>query len=63
MLPAEVKGPNLSARLKNKQAQEVALQNLLNRAEKVSDIIDITRELGTVRGEIESLARKLNIAV
>lgn len=50
---------DLSARLKNKQAQEIALQNLLNRAEKVSDIIDITRELGTVRGEIESLEGQL----
>lgn len=46
---------DLSARLKNKKAQEEALQNILNRAEKVSDIIDITNELGTVRGEIESL--------
>lgn len=50
---------DLSARLKNKQAQEEALQNLLNRAEKVSDIIEITRELGNVRGEIESIEGQL----
>lgn len=50
---------DLSARLKNKKAQEEALQNLLNRAEKVSDIIDITNALGQVRGEIESLEGQL----
>lgn len=46
---------DLQARLKNKKAQEEALQNVLNKAEKVSDIIDVTRALGNVRAEIESL--------
>lgn len=50
---------DLAARLKSKQAQEEALQNLLSRAEKVGDIIEITRELGQVRGEIESLQAQL----
>ncbi len=46
---------DLKARLDNKKAQEQALQALLTRAEKVSDVIDVTRELGKVRAEIESL--------
>lgn len=50
---------DLSARLKNKRAQEGALQTLLGKAEKVGDVINVTRELGTVRGEIESLEGQL----
>lgn len=46
---------DLEARLKAKQAEEVALVNLLNRAEKVSDVIEITTRLTQVRAEIEQL--------
>ncbi len=50
---------DLSARLKNKRAQEESLQALLGKAEKIGDVIDVTRELGVVRGEIESLEGQL----
>jgi hypothetical protein len=46
---------DLQARLTNKKAAEAALQNLLDKAEKVSDIIEITDKLTAVRSEIESL--------
>lgn len=46
---------DLEARLKAKQAEEAALVNLLNRAEKVSDVIEITSRLTQVRAEIEQL--------
>lgn len=49
---------DLSARLRNKQAEEKAYENLLTNATKVSDIIDITSRLTQVRSEIESLQQQ-----
>lgn len=46
---------DLSARLRAKQAEESALVALLNRAEKVSDVIEITSRLTLVRSEIERM--------
>lgn len=46
---------DLSARLKNKYAEEQAYSDLLGKAQKMSDIIEITTALSTVRGDIESM--------
>lgn len=51
---------DLEAQLKNKYAEEEAFTKILNtNAQKVSDILEVTRELSRVRGEIDQLeARK-----
>jgi hypothetical protein len=46
---------DLESRLKNKQAEEQAYSQILGRASTIDDILKITRQLGVVRGEIESL--------
>jgi uncharacterized membrane protein len=46
---------DLDARIKSRVAEEQAYQDLLGRAQKMSDIIEITQALSTVRGEIESM--------
>lgn len=46
---------DLVARLNAKSAEEGALVSLLNRAEKVSDVIEITSRLTLVRSEIERM--------
>lgn len=46
---------DLSARLNAKQAEETALVSLLNRAEKMTDIIEVTERLSLVRSEIERM--------
>ncbi|MBP7060557.1 MAG: DUF4349 domain-containing protein [Candidatus Moranbacteria bacterium] len=46
---------DLQARINNQRAAESALQNLLQRAVKVSDVIEVTDKLTSVRSEIESL--------
>lgn len=47
---------DLEAQLKNKYAEEEAFTKILNtNAQKVSDILEVTRELSRVRGEIERL--------
>jgi|GEM_PF-2419412 len=46
---------DLAARLNAKQAEEGALVSLLKRAEKVSDVIEITSRLTIVRAEIERM--------
>jgi len=45
---------DLSARLKNLKAEEVRLRTFLNRTDKVSELLQVERELARVRGEIES---------
>lgn len=50
---------DLSARIKNKKAAEESLQALLGRAEKISDVIEITNTLANIRSEIESLEGQL----
>ena len=46
---------DLSARLKNLRAEEVRLRSFLNDATKVSEMLEVERELSRVRGEIESM--------
>ncbi len=46
---------DLSARLENLRAQEVRLREFFDAAEDVKDMLAIEKELGRVRGEIESL--------
>lgn len=49
---------DLTARLNNKRAEEKAYENLLSLATKVSDVIEVTRQLTQVRSEIESLEQQ-----
>ncbi|MEP7162555.1 MAG: DUF4349 domain-containing protein [Candidatus Moraniibacteriota bacterium] len=46
---------DLDARIANKRAEELTLQDLLKQAVKVSDVIEVTDRLTQVRSEIESL--------
>ena len=46
---------DLEARLKNLQAEEVRLRSFLTKANRVSDMLSIERELSRVRGEIEAM--------
>ena len=47
---------DLEARIKNKYAEEDAFTKILNTTSgKVSDVLEVTRELSRVRGEIEQL--------
>lgn len=46
---------DLESRLRNLRATEQSLLQLLNRAEKIEDIINIQRELTNVRGQIEQI--------
>jgi hypothetical protein len=50
---------DLQARISNMRAAEVAYQALLDKAEKVSDVIEVTDKLSAVRSEIESLEGQL----
>lgn len=54
---------DIDARLNNKRAAEAAFQALLEKAEKINDIIEITDSLSVVRGEIESLEGQLRYLV
>lgn len=46
---------DLEARIRNLRATEAALQAILSRAERIADVLEVQRELTTVRGEIERL--------
>lgn len=46
---------DLEARIRNLRATEAALQAILSRAERIADVLEVQRELTTVRGEIEQL--------
>ena len=48
-----------AARLKNLQAEEVRLRSFLDKATKVSEMLEIERELSRVRGEIESMQAQI----
>lgn len=50
---------DMAARLKNLQAEETRLRVFLNKATKVSEMLDVERELSRVRGEIESMQAQL----
>lgn len=46
---------DLNARIANAQASEAALQAIMDRAVSIKDVLDVQRELTTVRGDIESM--------
>jgi hypothetical protein len=50
---------DLSARLKNLQAEEVRLRGFLDKATKVSEMLEIERELSRVRGDIEAMQAQI----
>ncbi|PJA86937.1 MAG: hypothetical protein CO141_02130 [Candidatus Moranbacteria bacterium CG_4_9_14_3_um_filter_42_9] len=50
---------DLQAQLKNKQAEEAQFVQILGQAQKIQDILDVTRELSRVRGEIEMLQGRI----
>lgn len=52
---------DLQARLNNKQAEERIAQGLFDRATKISDAIEVSQHLATVRAEIESLQGQLRL--
>ncbi len=50
---------DLEGRIANKQVEEQRLRELFQRTAKVSDLLEVERELSRVRGEIESLQGRL----
>lgn len=50
---------DLQARIKNKQAEEQSYIKILNQAQKIQDILDITQSLSNVRGEIERIQGRI----
>ena len=52
---------DLEARLRNAEATERQLLQILDRAETVKDTIEVQRELGAVREDIEVLQGRLNL--
>ncbi|MDY0386393.1 MAG: DUF4349 domain-containing protein [Methanolobus sp.] len=51
---------DVNARLDNLQRQETRLQEILNMTVTVEEVLSVEKELGRVRGEIESLTGRLN---
>lgn len=51
---------DVTARLDNLKRQETRLQEILNMAVTVEEVLSVEKELGRVRGEIESLTGRLN---
>lgn len=51
---------DLTARLKNLQAEEERLRGFLGKAVKVSEMLDVERELTRVRGDIESMQAQVD---
>ena len=50
---------DLKARLRNLKATEVQMQALMDRAEKVSDVVNILRELTLIRQQIEQIQGRI----
>ena len=50
---------DLQSQLKNKQAEEQQFIRILDQAQKIQDILDVTRELSRARGEIEMLQGRI----
>ncbi len=50
---------DLQAQLKNKRAEEESFVKILDRAEKIDDVLAVTRQLSRVRGEIERLQGRI----
>ena len=51
---------DLKARLENLQRQEERLREILGMARTVDEVLNVERELGRIRGEIESLQGQIN---
>ncbi len=51
---------DVEARLSNLEKQETRLQEILEMTTTVEEVLEVERELGRVRGEIESLTGRLN---
>ncbi|WP_445474122.1 DUF4349 domain-containing protein [Methanococcoides methylutens] len=51
---------DVEARLSNLEKQELRLQEILEMATTVEEVLEVEKELGRVRGEIESLTGRLN---
>lgn len=51
---------DLEARIENKREQEQQYQAIMARADEVSDVLEVTKYLSEVRGEIERLEGQLN---
>ncbi len=52
---------DIVARLKNKKVVEIQYVNVLKKATKISDILTIEKQLGNLRGEIESIEGNLRM--
>jgi hypothetical protein len=50
---------DLVAQLKNRQAEEQSFIKILNQAQKIDDVLAVTRELARVRGNIEQLQGRI----
>jgi hypothetical protein len=50
---------DLTAQLKNRQAEEQSFVKILNQAQKIDDVLAVTRELARVRGNIEQLQGRI----
>jgi hypothetical protein len=50
---------DLKAQLKNRQAEELSFVKILNQAQKIDDVLAVTRELARVRGSIEQLEGRI----
>lgn len=48
---------DLEARIENMEAQEKRMRDLLEKAETIEEILQVERELGRIRGELESMQR------
>jgi hypothetical protein len=49
-----------ASRIKNLKAEEAALQEVMKRAGKIPEVLEVARELARVRGEIEEAQGRLN---
>lgn len=50
---------DLQAQLKNRQAEEQSYIKILDRAQKIQDVLDVTQQLSRVRGNIEQLQGRI----
>jgi hypothetical protein len=52
---------DLNARITNAQASETALQAIMDRATSIQDVLNVQRELTSVRGDIESMTAQRDL--
>ncbi len=52
---------DLDARIANARASETALQAIMDRATSIQDVLDVQRELTSVRGDIESMTAQRDL--